>query len=63
MSEGVHRERRIVIDDKGNQGVILSFYDTDGYECEPEEAVACVAECAGKFWAIDLREYENVSSN
>lgn len=61
--ECVHRERRIVIDDKGNRGVILSFYDTDGEDCDPQEAVTCVAECAGKFYAIDLRDYENVSSN
>lgn len=63
MIECVHRECRIVIDDNGNQGVILNFFDADGDDCEPEEAVACVAECAGKFWAINLREYENAINN
>lgn len=61
--ECIHRNLRIVIDDNGNQGTILSYYNTDGDDCEPGDAVACVAECAGKFYAINLKDYEDVFSN
>lgn len=63
MIECVNRQQRIVIDDEGNRGVILGFYDADGDDCEPQEAVSCVAECAGSFYAINLQDYENVFSN
>ena len=63
MIECVNRARRIVIDDNGNCGVITHFFDGDGEDCEPQDAVSCVAECDGKHYAIDLKEYENVFSN
>lgn len=63
MIECVNRKHRLVIDDKGNLGVITHFMDENGDDCEPEMAVSCVAECAGKFYAIDLTEYENALSN
>lgn len=63
MIECVNRARRIVIDEKGNRGVITHFFDENGDDCEPQDAVSCVAECDGKHYAIDLREYENVLSN
>lgn len=59
----VNRKLRIVIDSQYNRGVITHFFDASGEECEPENAVSCVAECAGRHYAINLNEYEAFSSH
>ena len=58
----INRRSRVVVDDGGNRGIITHFFDEDGAECGPGEAVSCVAECNGKYHAIDLREFEDVFS-
>jgi hypothetical protein len=59
----VNRRHAIAITDEGDRLPIVNWLDSDGDECEPQNAVACVAEYGDKFLAINLMEFENVFSN
>lgn len=63
MIEYLNRKLRMVVDEKNNQGTITHFFGCDGEDCEPEDAITCVAECDGKHYAIVLSDYESASSN
>lgn len=55
---------KAVLDD-GEQLAITNWFDEDGDECDPDEAVACVAgpDRDGHWWAIDLIETDPVTVN
>jgi hypothetical protein len=47
------------------QGEILEiqlFFDDEGGECDPEDAITCVATNGTLFWSIDLRGFNTVAS-
>lgn len=51
---------RVAILSDGEQLPITNFADSDGDDCEPADAIACVAgpDRDGKWWAIDLRHFD-----
>ena len=55
----IHRRRGIAILSDGQEVPITSWLNADG-ECEPSKAVSCVCgPCFdGKWYSVDLREYE-----
>lgn len=50
----VNRERRIAVDRNNDFWTITHFFDPEGDECEPAEAVSCVIERGSEFSVIDL---------
>jgi hypothetical protein len=59
----VNLGQRLVIDNLGNIGKITHWFERGGEECEPDDAITCVAECDGWFYAIDLDGFETTKSN
>jgi hypothetical protein len=59
----VNRRHAIAVTDDGDRLPIVNWLDADGDECEPQDAVACVAEYGEKYLTIDLRRFENVFGN
>lgn len=50
------------MDDHGRIFPITNFIDVDGDECDPEDAVCCVAGAEDCWYSIDLREWRNIPS-
>ena len=59
--QAINRSAGLVIDTKNHVGQIADWLDSDGDECEPERAVAAIAECGGRWWCIDLDKFETVA--
>lgn len=53
---------RLALMEDGQKLPITDAFDDDGDECEPEDAVACVAgpDRDGMWVCIDLRQFEGV---
>jgi len=58
--EAINRSTRLALLDTGETIPITDWFEMDGYNCDPSEAVVCVAgPCSnGKWYSIDLRQYE-----
>ena len=48
----------LFLDDEGHVLPITDWFDEDGDDCASDEAVVCIAGTEGRWFAIDLREYE-----
>ena len=59
----VNRQQAIAITYDGGRIPIVNWMDADGDECEPSDAVTCVAEHGDDFIVIDLTEFEDVFGN
>jgi len=55
--EAINVERRLFCDQAGDVFPIISWFDGDGDECDPEEAVAAVAGTEGRWYCLDLSEF------
>lgn len=62
LVEAIHRADRLAILSTGEAIQITDWFEMDGYGCDPSDAVTCVAgPCSnGKWYSIDLREYEGI---
>lgn len=60
--EAINRAKRIAVLENGETIPITDWFEMDGYGCDPSDAVTCVAgPCSnGKWYSIDLREYEGI---
>ena len=58
----VNCEKRVAITEDGQELPVTNLFDSDGDECEPDEAVACVAgpDKDGLWLSIDLTVMEKV---
>jgi hypothetical protein len=61
--EAVNRRRAIAVTRDGTRAPIIKWFGADGYECEPDEAVVCVAEYGDKFITVDLRKFYKFAGN
>ena len=59
----IHRELAIAITEDGQELPITNSFDSDGDECGPDGAVACVAgpDKEGYWLSIDLPQFEGVT--
>ncbi len=58
----VSRAHGVVIADDGQAYPVTNWFDEDGEECEPGEALACVSQGPeGGFFAIDLTQFEELT--
>lgn len=59
----INRAKRIAVLENGETIPITNFFEAGGDECDPSDAVTCVAgPCSnGKWYSIDLREYERMA--
>ncbi len=59
----IHLARAIAITEDGQELPITNSFDSDGDECDLDEAVACVAgPDKGGYWlSIDLQQFEGVT--
>lgn len=57
--EAIHRKRGFAMLTGGETIPAAAWTDADGDDCDEPEAVAAVfgPDAAGKWWAVDLREY------
>lgn len=54
----IDHDERVVMFDDGRSLPITHYFDAFGDDCEPDDAVSCVAGAEGKGWyTIDLRCY------
>ena len=58
----INRTAKIAVLENGEAIPITNWFEAGGDECDPSDAVTCVAgPCSnGKWYSIDLREYEEV---
>ena len=56
-----HRATAITID--GERMPIVKWLDDDGDDCQPDDAVVCVAEYGDKYVTIDLRQFYTFGGN
>jgi hypothetical protein len=60
--EAINRSEKIALLSTDETIPIPDWYEMGGYNCDPSEAVTCVAgPCSnGKWYSIDLRQYEGI---
>lgn len=63
LTEAVNLNLRTFIDSSGEQYPIVAMFDAEGDECEPDDAVSAVAGVEGRWFVIDLSEFEGAASN
>ena len=58
----INRAKRIAVLESGETIPITNFFEAGGDECDPSDAVTCVAgPCSnGKWYSIDLKQYERM---
>lgn len=57
MIDAINIGRGQYLADDGEIYPIVSWFDVDGDDCDPADAVAAVAGTEGRWWAVDLREF------
>lgn len=61
ITSAINLARRLYIE--GDQVFpITHFFDADGDECNPEDAVFAVAGIEGRWYALDLTEFSGINS-
>lgn len=57
--EAVNRSHAVAILDTGEELAVTNWFDADGDECQPGNAVVAVAgpDKEGRWYAIDLSEF------
>lgn len=61
---GVNRHLRCAVLDHDVYLWVTSWLDDDGDECDPDDAVACVAgDDEHGWWAIDLTQFSRINVN
>jgi hypothetical protein len=53
----VNLGQRLFVDCDGLSYPVVSLFDSDGLDCEPWDAVAAVAGTEGRWFALDLSEF------
>lgn len=61
--EVINRRRGIAVTRNGDRLAITHWFDDDGEDCQPDEAVSCVAEYGSKFITVDLRDFYTFAGN
>lgn len=56
MAFAINLELKLVVDDHGNVLPITNWFDADGDECAPDDALACVAGTGELWYAVNLCE-------
>lgn len=62
MTDAINIGRREYLADDGEIYPVAAWFDSDGDDCAPEDAVCAVAGAEGRWWAIDLSEFDGVPS-
>jgi len=57
-AEMVNLGQRLFVDSEGFTHPIAVMFDSDGEECEPRDAVSAVAGSEGRWFALNLSEFE-----
>ena len=60
IGEAINLGQRLFIDQAGDTYPVVSMFDCDGEECEPCDAVTAIAGTEGRWYALDLREFEGL---
>lgn len=63
MTPAVNRTDGFYQDADGFVHPITEWYDLNALECAPDDAVAAVAGSEGRWFALDLREFETCRSH
>ena len=58
MSEAVNLAQRLFVDSDGNTHPVVAMFNLDGQECEPADAVSAVAGTEGRWFCLDLQEFQ-----
>jgi len=56
-NEAVNLAQRLFIDSDGHTHPVITMFNADGEECEPCEAVSAVAGTEGRWFCLDLSEF------
>jgi hypothetical protein len=54
--------QRLYVDEDGMTFPITNWIDASGEECEPENAIVCVAGHEGRWYSINLADFEDTST-
>lgn len=57
MLESINLGQRLFIDSDGFVHPIVAMFDCDGEDCQPREAVSAVAGSEGRWFALDLSDF------
>lgn len=57
MTEAINIGRALFVATDGETYPITNWFDADGDECAPEDAIAAVAGVEGRWFALDLRDF------
>lgn len=57
MPESINLAHRLYIDPDGFVHPVVVMFDSDGEDCEPRDAVSAVAGTEGRWFALDLSEF------
>jgi hypothetical protein len=55
--EAVNLAQRLFIDSEGHTYPVVTMFNADGDGCEPGEAVSAVAGTEGRWFCLDLSEF------
>lgn len=58
----INWDLRLYMDEHGDVFPITNWIDEDGDECEPADAITCVAGAEDCWYSIDLREWRDIPS-
>lgn len=63
--EAINRKRGWAMTDQGERLTVTNWLDGDGDDCAADDAVVAVAgpDDAGKWYSIDLRQFESAFLN
>lgn len=62
--EAVNRAQAIALLSDGTTLPVTNWFDSWGDECEPQEAVSCVAGQEGSdWWSIDLSQFASTPTH
>lgn len=56
-SEAINLAQRLFVDSEGRTYPIVTMFNADGDECEPSEAVSAVSGTEGRWFVLDLSEF------
>lgn len=58
MLEAINLAQRLFIDTEGDTWPVVAMFDQNGDDCEPCDAVAAVAGTEGRWYALDLSDFQ-----
>lgn len=58
--QAINRTQRSALLDTGEIVEITAFFDSDGDDCAPDDAISCIARAGDNWLAIDLADFDAV---